>query len=63
MASTCRGFRAAHAESWWPVFDPATCNVLEPRSGRFWRELSPGDDLRAAAEDECCDGVEKTAAA
>ena len=38
------------------MFDPATCNVLEPRSGRFWRELSPGDDLRAAAEDECPEG-------
>ena len=48
LACTCRGFRAAHAESVWPAFDPATGNALEPRSGRFWRELSPGDDLRAA---------------
>ena len=50
MACTCRGFRAAHAESWWPAFDPATGNVLEPRSRRFWRELSPGDNLRAAVK-------------
>ena len=48
LASTCRGFRAAYAESWWPTFDPETDNVLEPRSGRFWRELSPGDDVQAA---------------
>ena len=48
LACACRGFRAAHAESWWPTLDPATGNVLEPRSGRFWRELSPGDDVRAA---------------
>ena len=48
LACTCRGFRAAHAESWWPAFDPATGNALEPRSGRFWRELSPGDDVQAA---------------
>ena len=50
LACTCRGFRAAHAESWWPALDPATGNVLEPRSGRFWRELSPGDDVQAAVE-------------
>ena len=50
MACTCRGFRAAHAESWWPALDPATGNVLEPRSGRFWRELSPGDDVQAAVK-------------
>ena len=48
LACTCRGFRAARAESWWPAHDPATGNVLEPRSGRFWRELSPGDDVQAA---------------
>ena len=48
LACTCRGFRAAHAESWWPALDPATGNVLEPRSGRFWRELSPGDGVQAA---------------
>ena len=50
LACTCRGFRAAHAESWWPALDPATGNVLEPRSGRFWRELSPGDDVQAAVK-------------
>ena len=50
LAATCRGFRAAHAESWWPALDPATGNVLEPRAGRFWRELSPGDDVRAAVK-------------
>ena len=50
LAATCRGFRAAHAESWWPALDPATGNVLEPRSGRFWRELSPGDDVQAAVK-------------
>ena len=50
MAATCRGFRAAHAESWWPALDPATGNVLEPCSGRFWRELSPGDDVEAAVK-------------
>ena len=48
LAATCRGFRAAHAESWWPALDPATGSLLEPRSGRFWRELSPGDDVQAA---------------
>ena len=24
--------------------------MLEPRSGRFWRELSPGDDVQAAVK-------------
>ena len=55
LACACRGFRAAHAESWWPAADPATGNVLEPRSGRFWRELSPGDDVRAAVK-KCPEG-------
>ena len=55
LACTCRGFRAAHVESWWPAFDPATGNVLEPRSGRFWRELSPGDNVRAAVK-KCPEG-------
>ena len=55
LACTCRGFRAAYADSWWPSLDPATGNVLEPRSGRFWRELSPGDDVRAAV-DACPEG-------
>ena len=55
LACTCRGFRAAHAESWWPAFEPATGNVLEPCSGRFWRELSPGDDVQAAVT-KCPDG-------
>ena len=50
LACTCRSFRAAHAASWWPSLDPATGNVLEPHAGRFWRELSPGDDLQAAVD-------------
>ena len=29
--------------------------MLEPRSGRFWRQLSPGDDVQAAA-DACPEG-------
>ena len=50
LAATCRGFRAAHAESWWPAYDTETGNLLEPRSGRFWRELSPGDEVQAAVD-------------
>ena len=55
LALTCRGFRSAAAESWWPVVNAATGAVSEPRSGRFWRTLSPGDDVQGAV-DACPEG-------
>ena len=54
LALTCRGFHAAAAQSWWPSVG-VTGAVSEPRSGRFWRTLSPGDDVQGAA-DACPEG-------
>lgn len=50
MACTCRAFRAAHSQSWWPELDTATGSVLEPRSGRFAQKLSPGDNVQSAVD-------------
>ena len=55
LALSCRKLRAAHAASWWPSVDAATGAVTEPPSGRFWRTLSPGDDVQAAI-DACPEG-------
>ena len=56
LACTCRGFRAAYADSWWPSIDLISSAVREPASGRFWRELGPGDDIQASL-DVCPEGA------